>query len=294
MWNTAVISPVFSMLVVIDWYYWNNHLTSSIFPGLHELSAINDQEVKDFRSKMARISEERMQKIERMTYTEWLKASYSPQLEVITDTTIMEYNDRPADLKVIIHFDQSQVKAKFLQIDSSLFIYFLLQSKLFLGTLQNPWCILEMVAACTWIWFRLKTLITFRGQLSNIWARTIRQDVNKVPNNMKKVKLETCPFIVQSNDRLPAQQHYIPNELRTVWLTAPLLQTKPLCLSRKTSHVTPPAHAHHSLFCFSRKLHNSHVTRRRWLCDNIKWVKSISKIMPYFPAHMYKLKTWFS
>lgn len=96
------------------WYGWNDHVPSSTRPGLHELSAINDQEVKDFRSKMARISEERMQKIEIMTHTEWLQASYSPQLELTADATIMECNDRPADLKVIIHFDQSQVRAKFL------------------------------------------------------------------------------------------------------------------------------------------------------------------------------------
>lgn len=98
--------------------YWNYHVPSSTLPGLHELSAINDQEVKDFRSKMARISEERMRKIEIMTYTEWLQASYSstatPQPELTGDTTNMECNDRPADLKVIIHFDQSQVRAKFL------------------------------------------------------------------------------------------------------------------------------------------------------------------------------------
>lgn len=80
-------------------------------PGLHELSAINDQEVKDFRSKMTRISEERMQTIERMTCTEWLQASYSSQLDFTADTTTMECTDRPADLKVIIHFDQSLVRA---------------------------------------------------------------------------------------------------------------------------------------------------------------------------------------
>uniref|UniRef100_H3D9Z7 phosphatidylinositol-4,5-bisphosphate 3-kinase n=1 Tax=Tetraodon nigroviridis TaxID=99883 RepID=H3D9Z7_TETNG len=86
--------------------------------GLHELSAINDQEVKDFRCKMARISEERMRKIERMTYAEWLQASYSPQLELTADPAVMEGNDRPADLKVIIHFDQSQDSAS-LKISST-------------------------------------------------------------------------------------------------------------------------------------------------------------------------------
>lgn len=78
--------------------------------GLHELDAINDQEVKDFRSKMFRISEEKMQRVQMMTCAEWLQACFSPQLEpaavpAITD----EVNDRPPDLKVIIHFDQSQV-----------------------------------------------------------------------------------------------------------------------------------------------------------------------------------------
>uniref|UniRef100_A0A671VX98 phosphatidylinositol-4,5-bisphosphate 3-kinase n=1 Tax=Sparus aurata TaxID=8175 RepID=A0A671VX98_SPAAU len=80
--------------------------------GLHELDAINDQEVKDFRSKMFRMSEERMQRVQMMTYTEWLQACFSPQLEPTAGTAITDgLNDRPADLKVIIHFDQSQDSA---------------------------------------------------------------------------------------------------------------------------------------------------------------------------------------
>ncbi|KAM4567297.1 phosphatidylinositol 4,5-bisphosphate 3-kinase catalytic subunit beta isoform 1-T4 [Odontesthes bonariensis] len=75
--------------------------------GLHELDAINDQEVKDFRSKMFRSSEERMQRVQMMTCTEWLQACFSPQLEPAAGSTD-GVNDRPADLKVIIHFDQSQ------------------------------------------------------------------------------------------------------------------------------------------------------------------------------------------
>uniref|UniRef100_A0AAQ6AMX5 phosphatidylinositol-4,5-bisphosphate 3-kinase n=1 Tax=Amphiprion ocellaris TaxID=80972 RepID=A0AAQ6AMX5_AMPOC len=79
--------------------------------GLHELDAINDQEVKDFRCKMLRISEERMQQVQMMTCTEWLQACFSPQLEPAAGTAIMDgVNDRPSDLKVIIHFDQSQVR----------------------------------------------------------------------------------------------------------------------------------------------------------------------------------------
>lgn len=78
--------------------------------GLHELDAINDQEVKDFRSKMIRISEDRMQKFQTMTCTEWLQACFSPQLEPSASPAVNGGpNDRPADLKVIIHFDQSQV-----------------------------------------------------------------------------------------------------------------------------------------------------------------------------------------
>ncbi|KAF7219380.1 5-bisphosphate 3-kinase catalytic subunit beta, partial [Nothobranchius furzeri] len=77
--------------------------------GLHELDAINDQEVKDFRCKMFRITEEKMQQAQVMTCTEWLQACCSPQLEPTAVTLVTDgVNDRPADLKVFIHFDQSQ------------------------------------------------------------------------------------------------------------------------------------------------------------------------------------------
>uniref|UniRef100_A0A3P9DR10 phosphatidylinositol-4,5-bisphosphate 3-kinase n=1 Tax=Maylandia zebra TaxID=106582 RepID=A0A3P9DR10_9CICH len=80
--------------------------------GLHELDALNDQEVKDFRSKMFRISEERMQQIQMMAFSEWVQACYSPQLEPAAVTAITAgVNDAPVDLKVIIHFDQSQDSA---------------------------------------------------------------------------------------------------------------------------------------------------------------------------------------
>uniref|UniRef100_A0A4W6CES4 phosphatidylinositol-4,5-bisphosphate 3-kinase n=1 Tax=Lates calcarifer TaxID=8187 RepID=A0A4W6CES4_LATCA len=87
--------------------------------GLHELDAINDQEVKDFRSKMFRISEERMQRVQMMTCAEWLQACFSPQLEPTAGTAITDgVNDRLADLKVTIHFDQSQDSAS-LKVPSS-------------------------------------------------------------------------------------------------------------------------------------------------------------------------------
>ncbi|KAM9732701.1 phosphatidylinositol 4,5-bisphosphate 3-kinase catalytic subunit beta isoform 1-T3 [Menidia menidia] len=86
--------------------------------GLHELDAINDQEVKDFRSKMFRISEEKMQRVQMMTCMEWLQACFSPQLEPAAGSTD-GVGDRPADLKVIIHFDQSQDSTS-LKVPSSL------------------------------------------------------------------------------------------------------------------------------------------------------------------------------
>nr|XP_019950478.1 PREDICTED: phosphatidylinositol 4,5-bisphosphate 3-kinase catalytic subunit beta isoform [Paralichthys olivaceus] len=82
--------------------------------GLHELDAINDQEVKDFRSKMFRMSEERMLRVQTMTRTEWLQACFSPQLEPEAGTAVTD----SADLKVTIHFDQSQDSAS-LKVPSS-------------------------------------------------------------------------------------------------------------------------------------------------------------------------------
>ncbi|KAM8853882.1 phosphatidylinositol 4,5-bisphosphate 3-kinase catalytic subunit beta isoform 1-T2 [Synchiropus picturatus] len=87
--------------------------------GLHELDGLNDQEVKDFRSKMSRVSEERMQQLQMMTWTEWLQACYSPQLEPAAETSVTDgQSELPADLKVIIHFDQSQDSAS-LKVSSS-------------------------------------------------------------------------------------------------------------------------------------------------------------------------------
>uniref|UniRef100_A0A8C4ZJZ6 phosphatidylinositol-4,5-bisphosphate 3-kinase n=1 Tax=Gadus morhua TaxID=8049 RepID=A0A8C4ZJZ6_GADMO len=46
--------------------------------GLHELDALQAQEVKDFRAKMLRVSEARMQFYHAMTWSEWLQACFSP------------------------------------------------------------------------------------------------------------------------------------------------------------------------------------------------------------------------
>uniref|UniRef100_A0A673ZH23 phosphatidylinositol-4,5-bisphosphate 3-kinase n=1 Tax=Salmo trutta TaxID=8032 RepID=A0A673ZH23_SALTR len=74
--------------------------------GLHELDALQDQEVKDFRSKMFRISEEKMQRVQLMTWSEWLQACFSPQLEPGGGATPLTdgVNDKQAEasLKVTI------------------------------------------------------------------------------------------------------------------------------------------------------------------------------------------------
>lgn len=60
--------------------------------------------MKDFRAKMLRVSEERMQHYHTMTWSEWLQGCFSPQMETTTtDYSAEEY------LKITIHFDQSQV-----------------------------------------------------------------------------------------------------------------------------------------------------------------------------------------
>ncbi|XP_062328528.1 phosphatidylinositol 4,5-bisphosphate 3-kinase catalytic subunit beta isoform isoform X2 [Osmerus eperlanus] len=100
--------------------------------GLHELDALQDQEVKDFRSKMFRISEEKMQQVQMMTWSEWLQACFSPQLEQHGAGAVAgagagtgganglgdKQQAVDSGLKVTIHFDQSQDTAS-LKVPSS-------------------------------------------------------------------------------------------------------------------------------------------------------------------------------
>ncbi|XP_035240996.1 phosphatidylinositol 4,5-bisphosphate 3-kinase catalytic subunit beta isoform [Anguilla anguilla] len=75
--------------------------------GLHELDALQDQEVKDFRSKMFRISEENMQRVQMMTWMEWLHSCFAPQLES-GGTEVLQERLYEGTLKITMHFDQSQ------------------------------------------------------------------------------------------------------------------------------------------------------------------------------------------
>ncbi|KAA0702252.1 Phosphatidylinositol 4,5-bisphosphate 3-kinase catalytic subunit beta isoform [Triplophysa tibetana] len=73
--------------------------------GLHELDALQDQEVKDFRTKMKRISEEKMQRVQMMPWGEWLQSCYSPQLETGPDNMIDKHE---GGIKITMHYEQSQ------------------------------------------------------------------------------------------------------------------------------------------------------------------------------------------
>ncbi|XP_073673718.1 phosphatidylinositol 4,5-bisphosphate 3-kinase catalytic subunit beta isoform isoform X1 [Garra rufa] len=74
--------------------------------GLHELDALQDQEVKDFRSKMKRISEEKMQRMQLMSWGEWLRSCYSPQLETGSLENLIDKHE--GVIKITMHYDQSQ------------------------------------------------------------------------------------------------------------------------------------------------------------------------------------------
>uniref|UniRef100_W5MA77 phosphatidylinositol-4,5-bisphosphate 3-kinase n=1 Tax=Lepisosteus oculatus TaxID=7918 RepID=W5MA77_LEPOC len=70
--------------------------------GLHELDALQDPEVKDFRTKMFRISEDKMQKLQMMTWMEWLQCYFSPVLDSTVPDGIQD------KLNVTMHFSHSQ------------------------------------------------------------------------------------------------------------------------------------------------------------------------------------------
>uniref|UniRef100_A0AAY5EJM9 Phosphatidylinositol-4,5-bisphosphate 3-kinase n=1 Tax=Electrophorus electricus TaxID=8005 RepID=A0AAY5EJM9_ELEEL len=76
--------------------------------GLHELDALQDQEVKDFRSKMQRISEENMQCVHMMSWGEWLQSCFSPQIEA---GPVNGYCDgSEGEVKIIMHYSESRYR----------------------------------------------------------------------------------------------------------------------------------------------------------------------------------------
>uniref|UniRef100_A0AAR2JUW3 phosphatidylinositol-4,5-bisphosphate 3-kinase n=1 Tax=Pygocentrus nattereri TaxID=42514 RepID=A0AAR2JUW3_PYGNA len=82
--------------------------------GLHELDALQDQEVKDFRIKMQRISEEKMQRVQTMSWGEWLHSCFPPQIEAGP----FEDDRNEGDIKITMHYNQSQVQTCILRLTS--------------------------------------------------------------------------------------------------------------------------------------------------------------------------------
>ncbi|XP_036418277.1 phosphatidylinositol 4,5-bisphosphate 3-kinase catalytic subunit beta isoform isoform X2 [Colossoma macropomum] len=74
--------------------------------GLHELDALQDQEVKDFRIKMQRISEEKMLRVQTMSWGEWLQSCFPPQIEAGPFEECYDRNE--GDIKITMHYNQSQ------------------------------------------------------------------------------------------------------------------------------------------------------------------------------------------
>ncbi|XP_051965613.1 phosphatidylinositol 4,5-bisphosphate 3-kinase catalytic subunit beta isoform-like isoform X1 [Xyrauchen texanus] len=74
--------------------------------GLHELDALQEQEVKDFRSKMKRISEEKMQRMQMMSWGEWLRSFNAPQVESRSLVNLIDKHE--GGIKITMHYDQSQ------------------------------------------------------------------------------------------------------------------------------------------------------------------------------------------
>ncbi|XP_062438860.1 phosphatidylinositol 4,5-bisphosphate 3-kinase catalytic subunit beta isoform isoform X2 [Rhea pennata] len=75
--------------------------------GLHEFDALQDPEVNDFRAKMRRISEEKIQSLVGLSWMDWLKHTYPPEQEPVIQESFQDklYS---GNLVVAIHFDNCQ------------------------------------------------------------------------------------------------------------------------------------------------------------------------------------------
>uniref|UniRef100_A0A674H0Q8 Phosphatidylinositol 4,5-bisphosphate 3-kinase catalytic subunit beta isoform n=1 Tax=Taeniopygia guttata TaxID=59729 RepID=A0A674H0Q8_TAEGU len=75
--------------------------------GLHEFDALQDPEVNDFRAKMRRISEEKIQSLVGLSWMDWLKHTYPPEQETVIPESFQDklYS---GNLVVAVHFDNCQ------------------------------------------------------------------------------------------------------------------------------------------------------------------------------------------
>lgn len=83
-------------------------LLPCILSGLHEFDALQDPEVNDFRAKMRRISEEKIQSLVGLSWMDWLKHTYPPEQEPVIPESFQDklYS---GNLVVAVHFDNCQV-----------------------------------------------------------------------------------------------------------------------------------------------------------------------------------------
>ncbi|XP_071607964.1 phosphatidylinositol 4,5-bisphosphate 3-kinase catalytic subunit beta isoform isoform X1 [Heliangelus exortis] len=75
--------------------------------GLHEFDALQDPEVNDFRAKMRRLSEEKIQSLVGLSWMDWLKHTYPPEQEPVIPESFQDklYS---GNLVVAVHFDNCQ------------------------------------------------------------------------------------------------------------------------------------------------------------------------------------------
>ncbi|XP_060098149.1 phosphatidylinositol 4,5-bisphosphate 3-kinase catalytic subunit beta isoform [Heteronotia binoei] len=75
--------------------------------GLHEFDALQDPEIKEFRDKMGRISEEKMKSLIGLSWIDWLKHTYPPEQEPVIPENLQDklYG---GNLVVAVHFDNCQ------------------------------------------------------------------------------------------------------------------------------------------------------------------------------------------
>uniref|UniRef100_A0A8B9MFF8 Phosphatidylinositol 4,5-bisphosphate 3-kinase catalytic subunit beta isoform n=1 Tax=Accipiter nisus TaxID=211598 RepID=A0A8B9MFF8_9AVES len=75
--------------------------------GLHEFDALQDPEVNDFRAKMRRISEEKIQSLVGLSWRDWLKHTYPPEQEPVIPESFQDklYS---GNIVVAVHFDNCQ------------------------------------------------------------------------------------------------------------------------------------------------------------------------------------------
>lgn len=76
--------------------------------GLHEFDALKDPEVNEFRVKMRKFSEEKIQSLVGLSWMDWLKQTYPPEHEP-SNLENLEDKLYGGKLIVAVHFENCQV-----------------------------------------------------------------------------------------------------------------------------------------------------------------------------------------